>query len=324
MKYHEIKIDGSYENLIISDLKTTEKFNDHGCLFLSGILPKETDHLIELANCDKTIKVIYQPETSSEEPIVLFDGLIQAVEITEKRDVYTLELTGVSHTYLLDLHKHSHSFQNQSMTYTNLVQEVLSKHSFDPMYLHPHESGNQSTGRFITQYEETDWEFIKRVASMNHTFLIPESTYYKTAFWIGLPEGRKMQLVSDVEYQVENNFEQLRYIDENHLIPNVCDDQLITYQIKAPHLHLELGDRVSFQGQSLVVCQKELRLTPELAKMENEYTLCYPQGARFKELIKPRLKGRSLRGTVIDAKKGHTKIHLDIDDARSQPKEIAT
>ena len=323
MKYHEIKIEGNYETLVIYDLKVTEKFNEHGRLFLSGMLPKVDDHEVDVVTREKTIKIVYQPEYESEEQVTLFEGLIENVVVKETRAVCMLEIVGISHTALLDMKKRNHSFQNSAMTYTSVVSEILSKYDFRPLYLYPHESSDRPIGKFIAQIEETDWEFLMRVASMNHTFLLPESTYYKTAFWVGLPEGRRPQLIDGVTYQKQNNFEQLRHINANGLISNVRDDQFITYKIKAPHLHLKLGDRVTFQNQSMVVCQKESVLTPELAKIENQYTLCYLHGARFAERVNQKLKGRSFPGRVIDAKKGHTKIHLQIDSDRTQPKETA-
>ena len=56
-------------------------------------------------------------------------------------------------------------------------------------------SGNDmKTGGTLIQYQETDWKFLKRMASQLGLPLVPDTGYYYPRFYIGLPEGEKQEL----------------------------------------------------------------------------------------------------------------------------------
>ena len=51
-------------------------------------------------------------------------------------------------------------------------------------------------------FQETDWEFIKRVASIENLGLIPNMTGKQTQFFIGLPKGREEKVVPYCRHKV--------------------------------------------------------------------------------------------------------------------------
>ncbi len=50
------------------------------------------------------------------------------------------------------------------------------------------------TGGTLIQYQKTDWEFLKRMASQLGLPLVPDTGYHYPRFYIGLPEGEKQEL----------------------------------------------------------------------------------------------------------------------------------
>ena len=50
------------------------------------------------------------------------------------------------------------------------------------------------TGELILQYHETDWEFLKRMASRKHAFLVPETAVTGMKFFFGMPVGKEFDL----------------------------------------------------------------------------------------------------------------------------------
>ncbi len=69
------------------------------------------------------------------------------------------------------------------------------------------------TGGTLIQYQETDWRFLKRMASQLGLSLVPDTSYYYP-FYLGLPEGEKGNweksfpvisvLMGDIMQSVEN------------------------------------------------------------------------------------------------------------------------
>lgn len=50
---------------------------------------------------------------------------------------------------------------------------------------------DMQTGGTLIQYQETDWNFLKRMASQLGLPLVPDISYYYPRFYLGLPEGEK-------------------------------------------------------------------------------------------------------------------------------------
>ena len=53
---------------------------------------------------------------------------------------------------------------------------------------------DMQTGGTLIQYQETDWNFLKRMASQLGLPLVPDISYYYPRFYLGLPEGEKKEL----------------------------------------------------------------------------------------------------------------------------------
>ena len=72
---------------------------------------------------------------------------------------------------MLDLMPRSRSFQDTTMTYRQVVEDVLSDTPNASADFS--EVANQTINKPIIQYQETDWDFIKRLASMLGVQLLP-------------------------------------------------------------------------------------------------------------------------------------------------------
>ena len=51
-----------------------------------------------------------------------------------------------------------------------------------------------TAGALFCGYQETDWNFLKRMASQLGLPLVPDISYYYPRFYLGLPEGEKKEL----------------------------------------------------------------------------------------------------------------------------------
>ena len=68
------------------------------------------------------------------------------------------------------MEKKNRSFQNKQKTYVSLENEIMEVYS--KAMISDVASKKKELGKFIVQYQETDWEFLKRLASHFHTGLV--------------------------------------------------------------------------------------------------------------------------------------------------------
>ena len=166
--YKDATINSSYPIISIHDLKITASFNNHGRLHLTGLLQADKAlTVVEQASSADTIEVFIN---ESGKQVKLFSGIVDEFNVTHDGGVYHFSLVAVTHTDLLDHKKVNRSFQNQSMSYGTLINWVLAEYNGHFIQI----PTDRSIGRMIIQYQETTWQFLKRIATHFETVLIPD------------------------------------------------------------------------------------------------------------------------------------------------------
>ncbi|MBC2582570.1 contractile injection system protein, VgrG/Pvc8 family, partial [Clostridium sp. DJ247] len=162
--YGNISLVCPYEIQSMIELKIIKEVNNHSKLYFTGIIPEEKkDEYISIATSKDKIEVNLLSNGSVVR--ALFKGLVSNIKVKAVNNIYYLEVEGVSCTYDLDVKLKCRSFQNKNMSYTELIEKVLSSYAgADYMNL---AAEGKNLGRFVLQYNETDWQFLKRIASYN-------------------------------------------------------------------------------------------------------------------------------------------------------------
>ena len=102
---------------------------------------------------------------------VLFSGIVTEGSIEVENDLKTLSLMIKTGSFLMDLKEHIRTFQNKGIMY-DTVLNVLTASYTDNGYI-MERGQKQKIGRFLCQYQETDWQFAKRLAGYCSTLLYP-------------------------------------------------------------------------------------------------------------------------------------------------------
>ncbi|BFH17784.1 phage late control D family protein [Paenibacillus melissococcoides] len=295
-----------YRLVNLQELKLTKKINEHTRLRFTGIVPEELkDSYVEMTDADTTIELSQINEEGESKP--LFSGIVLHIGIKAVRDIYYLEVEAVSHSYKLDVKRKSRSFQNKAVTIPMLLDEIAS--DYPGMDVVDEATDNARLGRFTVQYQETDWQFLKRMASRFHTSLMPTAVFDRPKFYFGICESNSQTRLEDYHYTVRKRMNTYRYFAENDS-PNVDENDFIYYEVETDRV-LELGSWIGFKGKSLYVCEALTEVKNGL--LTHQYVLCLHKGLRQKILYNRQIKGASLQGKVIDVAKDKVKVHLDID-----------
>lgn len=305
----EVEVSGSIHFLHMENIVVEEKVNEHGKMTVSGIIEEKRKE--EILNSSLIGSGISLYSRKQERP--LFSGIIDEVSFSETGKLCCVEVICSSYTRLWDRKKVSHSFQDATMRYRDVLQRAFQYSDVRGRLLVTAEQMKEEIHYPIIQFEETLWEFIKRIAGRCKTVIIPEVTYALPQLSVGCIRGTRYELTQVFDYQEMLNLDAFR-----RSFGRKEKGSYISYQVKCQE-NFELGDRVVFKGKELRVMQKELRLNG--GYLEGKYCLGSEEEFCVRGEGNKKLQGTSLQGIVTDRKEGMVKVHLDID--RTQRNEDA-
>lgn len=194
------------------------------------------------------------------------------------------------------------------MIYGDLLNEVAS--DYPDIDILDDATGGKALGTFTMQYFETDWAFLKRMASRFHTGLVPATTFDKPKLFFGLPEGGVKGNLQNFHYTVKKKMAAYRDASQNHN-PALEENDFIFYEVETKDHVLNIGDVVQFKGRMLIVNRAYTEMKDGLLK--HEYTLCTRKGLSRPKLYNEPVTGVSIQGKIIEVIQDTVKVHLEID-----------
>jgi hypothetical protein len=293
----------------VHGLKITAQINDHARIYLSGVIEAEDrDRYLEKVDSSTTIEVEANLPEQAGSPYPLFKGIITGMEIKMVREIYYLVVEGASFTYQMDVELKKKSFQDINMRYRDLIAQIAESYSnadfiFDQAY------EKRLTARVFLQYQETDWNFIKRVVSIFNLGIIPDLTVTAPKFWIGLPNRNDLGELAQFHYRVRKPMGDYRKAVD--YIKDLSEDDAIAYEVESDR-PLRLGDPVTFQGCRWIISQYTATLQEGILRFV--YTLSTLAGTRQRQTFNGKIHGLTLEGRVIQVQDDTLRVHLDIDD----------
>jgi len=318
-----------YEIKSILDVEIRQKINEHSTITIKGVLfPGQENKYAEMTTVGTNIilSTVYTSENApggpsgeeyedapgvasgdiSGEEFVLFQGLVQDVRVNMEKEEPHITIRAISHSYLLDVKKKSRSFQNKKKTYTDLMEQVTSPYPgadvIDAVTF------GVPTDKFIMQHRETDWEFIRRMASHFNTGLICDVRYDTPKYFFGVPRTQVLELDSK-NYSTKKDvgiYEQLsqngvRELNEQHFEGCEIETNCV----------MRIGDTVLFQEKQLYV--SEIRSLIKKSNYISRLTLVPEKGLRQPYQPNTAVVGASYGGSILERKNDQVKISLETD-----------
>lgn len=264
--------------------------NEHGYMIVSGYIQqdKEEEYCQLLAQNTWANVRIFDEHGNNE---ILFTGIVTEGEISVINGLKTLQVKIHTGTYLMDLKRHTRSFQSSNCTYNEIMSSFADSYK---QYKYIMCSGNEKgTNRFLCQYQETDWQFAKRVASCGGTVLYSNYIGSGIKFYFGRPLGVNRGKISLTEYSVKQSGSE------------------IMYEGKMREL-FEIGDIVEFEGKNLHIARRYT----EFAKGElyHIYTLTEYNAGNIRKEYNDKLIGVSLDAVVEKVDKTSVMVSIQKDE----------
>jgi len=280
-------------------IEIIHEVNEHARLRVEALLEwdsrEELEDIINDVKESDVIQVIIQSEDDSE---ILFTGVPVNVDVRINGHEGILILECYSGTYYMDIHECSRSFQNVSMQYSDMVEFVVGQYS---------EGAFKNTGavgrtidRPVIQYKETDWQFLKRMASEVGTVVTADVSSKDAKLWLGIPDK-----IKSAEIGLERVLKKKKFESE-------YQNEHCYYEVSLADEYLKIGDMVDVLGDQVFVTKAVFKYEKDDGVLRTHYRLEEPP--RMKRFGNEGVKGISLEGRVLDVKLDHVKVHLDVDE----------
>lgn len=275
----------------ISECNIEKTVNEHFQASITGYLRLEKedesyfDHILEK-------QFIIKALTQENVEITLFRGMISDIEVDRKVGAAWISVHAQSNTAKLDVEHHIRTFQGTDQTYRQIIDAVIAGRK-DIAMIQPRGKGLRTEG-LVVQYEETDWQFLKRLASQLNTVLVSDCTNDHICFYFGNPEKRGEVVFDANEYKMKRYHdikkgESVEYIMESRENGNLCE-------------------QIYVDGKPNYVYKIKCRIDSH--ELIYEYTLRPLSGFEVSESVNGKVAGISIMGTVTEVSDTHVRAKL--------------
>lgn len=297
-----------YKFISILDFNLIREMNTHTKMIISGIIDESLeDEYVEFANEDTIINVSVKDENNNIK--TLFEGIISNIEISVNNKIRELKIEAISNTFVMDLEKKSRSFQTDSYTYAEIFKIINS--GYNDAQISEDILNNKTIDKMIVQYNETDWEFIKRLGSHFNAYVIVESQLPHIKYSLGTSTVDRVFELEEEEFKIKKDLNEFRSLEDEI---ELNDINSICYEVRSNKI-LNLGNEVKFQTREYFVFRSEVKL--EQGVLNNYYILKDKKGMKIKKYYNNGLIGASLKGTILNTKNDVVQVNLDIDGKSS-------
>ncbi|WP_353846077.1 late control protein D [Clostridium sp. ZBS15] len=321
---HALRIKSPYKLLHVEDIEITYTPNEHGKLYLNCLLDDSINFKYSIEASTKDEITIYEEkedENNNSEvdinnvdiskSVVIFNGIVENIKTTNKDGLYYIEIEGISKSSELDMKEKSRSFQNINMTYDELIKIILNDYSgfnFTQCI-----GEGQAIGKPLFQYKETDWNFLKRIASELKSEIYCDIIDLNNTLYFGTNNGKSYELQDIMSYKACKDLKTFYKAGGYDL--GFHDTDYFYYEIKSRERY-SIGDNIYFKQKDVYVSDYEAHKYQD--EIIYKYKLRRKNGVWQTKIYNSLLCGASLEGKVLAVEGEEVKLHLSIDENQDE------
>lgn len=308
MRIEQLKL-YPFEDLRVSDYKSVQQVNEHAWAEIKGMIPFERKK--DYMEAGRKHTWVQVTGTGAEEELIVFCGIMEQLkmDVMDGTCIVTLKLR--SGTFLMDFEEHIRSFQEGAFTYSQLLDICNSDYENAEKIMT--EAKGKTINCFIMQYGETNWSFIKRLASMNHTVVFADCSTRGEKYHFGIPDRKGSLEVSLSEYRRKYDMEE--YWNKKNSGLDIHPEDTMSYILEDRDIH-KLGEKNTIEGRELFIWKLESYMKGE----ELYYTSFMKARPGFLTPVKynHRISGVALLGHVIKVKDEKVQVSIVKDENQEE------
>lgn len=270
--------------------------NCHAELELAGDISPEIDIKPPVQYIGTEIE-LYFIAKSGEKEGTIFKGVISFLRFIHEDGICRAIVKGSSASKNLDIQCACCSFQDVSMTYADIAKKVVSEEGGAVICT----AGINKIVKPHIRYQETAWEFIRRMASLVHTYLIPDIITGRPNIWFGMRHGIEIEEELG-DWESINIIKNYEWNDRARI--------LTSYQFTSRKMY-RIGDYKIIEAQKRVIYKVNMVFAK--GELMFRYMLARETELDVQPYFNEIFTGLSLSGKVIKTENESVCIKLDID-----------
>lgn len=308
MKAIQIKTE-PFQFLSIQKLSVRRKINQHSILFIQGIIETdlETNYYNQCISTENPIFKVIAKEEQSE--LKFFIGVITKFYLKKEGNVCVLSLEVTSSTYLMDLKNHLRFYQDENQSVKEIFEELCSTYVSSGFLMDYQQE--DSLQEFTIQYLETDWEFLKRLASRYHQILIPIDYVEGIHFYVGIMD-KNLQEINEENYTIINDIQDY-YKKSSEMDFHPLDS--VSYQFSSREIFF-LGDMLLFQKHEMIIYEIQSEFSH--GELIHHYKLKGKSGFQVPYFFNRSIIGASFFAEIVDIEKDKVLIKFQNGENKNQ------
>lgn len=276
----------------ITEFKIEKRVNEHVRARIKGYLDQvDAEDILTGRKMNRTICISYKKENG--ENVILFQGMILEGVLSTEGLLYEMEVIACSFTQLLDQEIYFRTFQNTNQSFKELAREIE--------HVYPNASvicteGSENIENIQVQYQETDWEFLKRMASQINSVVLADCHLDKPAFYFGMREGNSDLEIEEAACIIRDCVTNKKRYREYEIETDICAD---------------IGDKVIYQNKKMQVYAWRIVLEKQVLK--HVYCLRSSDKCKSEPYDNPNISGLSIKGKVVQVRNEKLRVVLEGD-----------
>lgn len=298
-----------FEDFQVQDYKAIQQVNEHAQAEIKGTIPY--DRRIDYMKAGMQQMWVQVVAVCEDMETILFYGLVKELQVKVEDGTCVVSISLCSGTQLMDYEEHIRSFQEEELTYRNLLDTCSQGYEKAAKIM---TVGKENKIRhFIMQYRETDWAFIKRLAAQSSAVVFADCSTEGVKYHFGIPDRVSKIKEFPSEYQMQYNMQEYWY-KKNHNLSILPEDSM-SYVWESREIH-ELGERNTVNNKDLFIWKIESSL-----RGNELYHICYMKtrsGFQTASYNNKQIAGTSLLGKVTKVKNEKVQIKIHCDENKEQ------
>ena len=323
-----VEVDGIKISSIV-DIRFHKGINEHGNATVKCIVEEDIAESVLKSSSDvawMAIRIGEESTGSADTPV--FSGIISDVRISNVRGVVELEINLVGGSILMDLQPVTRTYQEDDSKFSEVVSYMEKKYKSSKIMLNFGKGCKEQfkpENDFLVQYNETDYAFLRRCASMQGFPLI--TTINGTDadginIDIGLMKNGGGNKIETKFYKRGKNL--LEYINAKKLgVESIKEDDFEIIEVSSRD-YFDIGEKVTIDGKQLYVYSVDAvydsskNRTEGLSNVNKDefwHTYILAEDKKFTEpmIYNYDMVGASLSAKVKKVEKDKVQIDTDID-----------
>lgn len=310
MKADKIQI-SHYDFLTIKSLEIDRAVGEHGTAVIRGYISDDRIEEYKIQVLDH-IWITITAEDENGEAKVIMTGIVAGFSFEQQPHDCMMTLILKSGTYLMERGLHFRSFQNTALTYVDVLNTINQPYgSFGVVC---EECIKTTPLDFLLQYKESDWAFVKRIASHFGLAVTPSITGNGVFYYIGNTGCSSYSIPAGTNFHVSKRIDAFMTNGANGQ-GSAFEQDYLEYRIMDREIY-DLWDRLMLQNEGGHVFRIHSEYIHE--ELLHTYYLRPSNGLGVLRTYNVRQSGCSFQGAVSEVMQAQVRIALIGDENSSQ------